>query len=198
MTLCASDYLEIVNNSNSSFDIYNYLIADYDNGISNYKKIDQHYILGPGEFALLTEDSSQIINDYFTNNPATFIQMDLPTYPNDSATIYILNPDSILLDKFSYTSDMHFELIKDPEGVSLERVLLNNYSTNSNLIWHSAAESVGWGTPGETNSQYYLSTISNSIFSVLNDVFSQIRLLFLHRLFRPPTLLTNADLILVF
>lgn len=170
--LGGSDYVEIVNNSNSSFDIYNYLIADYDNGISNYKKIDQHYILSPGEFALLTEDSSQIINDYFTNDPATFIQMDLPTYPNDSATIYILNPDSILLDKFSYTSDMHFELIKDSEGVSLERVLLNNYSTNSNLIWHSAAESVGWGTPGETNSQYYLSTISNSIFSVLNDVFS--------------------------
>ena len=71
--LGGSDYLEIVNNSNSSFDIYNYLIADYDNGISNYKKIDQHYIQRPGELALLTEDSSQLINDYFINYSPIFL-----------------------------------------------------------------------------------------------------------------------------
>ena len=72
--------------------------------------------------------------------------MDIPSYPNDSATIYILSPDSIVLNKFSYTDDMHFELIKDPEGVSLERILINSNNSNSNLTWHSAAENVGWGT----------------------------------------------------
>jgi hypothetical protein len=166
-----SDYVEIVNNSNKSFDIYKYFIADFDNGISNLKQIDQHFILGPGNFALFSEDSSQIINDYPTNNPQAFIQMDIPSYPNDSATIYILSPDSIVLNKFSYTDDMHFELIKDPEGVSLERILINSNNSNANLTWHSAAENVGWGTPGVANSQFITSK-SNSDFSVLNEVFS--------------------------
>ena len=166
-----SDYVEIVNNSNKSFDIYKYFIADFDNGVSNLKQIDQHFILGPGNFALFSEDSSQIINDYPTNNPQAFIQMDIPSYPNDSATIYILSPDSIVLNKFSYTDDMHFELIKDPEGVSLERILINSNNSNSNLTWHSAAENVGWGTPGVVNSQY-IPSMSNSDFSALNEVFS--------------------------
>ena len=166
-----SDYVEIVNNSNKSFDIYKYFIADFDNGISNLKQIDQHFILSPGNFALLSEDSSQILNDYPTNNHLAFIQMDIPSYPNDSATIYILSPDSIVLNKFSYTDDMHFELIKDPEGVSLERILLNSNNSNVNLTWHSAAENVGWGTPGVANSQY-ISSMSNSDFSALNEVFS--------------------------
>jgi hypothetical protein len=166
-----SDYVEIVNNSNKSFDIYKYFIADFDNGISNLKQIDQHFILSPGNFALLSEDSSQILIDYPTNNPQAFIQMDIPSYPNDSATIYILSPDSIVLNKFSYNEDMHFELIKDPEGVSLERILINSNNSNANLNWHSAAENVGWGTPGVANSQY-IPSMSNSDFSALNEVFS--------------------------
>ena len=166
-----SDYVEIVNNSNKSFDIYKYFIADFDNGISNLKQIDQHFILSPGNFVLLSEDSSQILSDYPTNNPAAFIQMDIPSYPNDSATIYILSPDSIVLNKFSYTDDMHFELIKEPEGVSLERILINSNNSNANLTWHSAAENVGWGTPGVANSQY-LPSMSNSDFSAINEVFS--------------------------
>ena len=166
-----SDYVEITNNSDNAFDIYKYFLADFDNGISNLKQINQHFILSPGSFALLSEDSSQILNDYPTNNPAAFIQMDIPSYPNDSATIYILSPDSIALNKFSYNQDMHFELIQDPEGVSLERILINSNNSNANLIWHSAAQSVGWGTPGVANSQYFPS-ISNSDFSSVNEVFS--------------------------
>ena len=166
-----SDYVEITNNSDNSFDIYKYFLADFDNGISNLKQINQHFILSPGSFALLSEDSSQILNDYPTNNPAAFIQMDIPSYPNDSATIYILSPDSIALNKFSYNQDIHFELIQDPEGVSLERILINSNNSNANLIWHSAAQSVGWGTPGVANSQYFPS-ISNSDFSSVNEVFS--------------------------
>ena len=166
-----SDYVEITNNSDNSFDIYKYFLADFDNGISNLKQINQHFILSPGSFALLSEDSSQILNDYPTNNPAAFIQMDIPSYPNDSATIYILSPDSIALNEFSYNQDMHFELIQDPEGVSLERILINSNNSNANLIWHSAAQSVGWGTPGVANSQYFPS-ISNSDFSSVNEVFS--------------------------
>lgn len=165
-----SDYVEIINNSNSSFDIFKYYIADYDNGISNLKQINQHFIINPNELILFTEDSISTINDYPSNNSSRFIQMDLPSFPNDSATVFLLNADSIILDQFSYSDDLHFELINDPEGVSLERVLLN--SINPNIAWHSAAENVGWGTPGNSNSQYYLSEQSDVNFYAENEVFS--------------------------
>ena len=51
-----------------------------------------------------------------------------------------------MLDAFSYDKDMHFELINDAEGVSLERID-QNAETNNAFNWHSAAETVGWGTP---------------------------------------------------
>ena len=165
-----SDYVEIINNSNSSFDIFKYYIADYDNGISNLKQINQHFIINPNELILFTEDSISTINDYPSNNSSRFIQMDLPSFPNDSATVFLLNTDSIILDQFSYSDDLHFELINDPEGVSLERVLLN--SINPNIAWHSAAENVGWGTPGNSNSQYYLLEQSDVNFYAENEVFS--------------------------
>ena len=166
-----SDYLEIYNNSAKFIDVYNYLIADYDGAVDNHKIIDIHFVLGPGDLVLLTEDSSSTIQAYPTNDPTRFIQMDLPSFPNDSATVYILTPDSIVVGKFSYFDDMHLELINDPEGVALEKInssLLDNSASN----WHSAAESVGWGTPGLVNSQSYTNGVTNTIFDVQTPVFS--------------------------
>ena len=167
-----SDYVEIINNSNSAFDIFNYYIADYDNGPSNLKKIEQHFIINPHELVLFTEDSSSTLKDYPSNNPSRFIQMDLPSFANDSGTVFILNCDSIVLDKFSYLEDFHFDLINDPEGVSLERILLDSNVSSPSSAWHSAAENIGWGTPGIENSQYFTSSPSNSSFKAVNEVFS--------------------------
>jgi len=50
------------------------------------------------------------------------------------------------LDKFTYKENMHHSLLEDLEGVSLERVNFNN-------LWHSAASSQNYGTPGYKNSQ---------------------------------------------
>ena len=91
-----------------AWDIFKYFIADYDNGISNLKRINQHFIINPNELVLFTEDSTSTINDYPSNNSSRFIQMDLPSFPNDSATVFILNADSIILDQFSYSDDLHF------------------------------------------------------------------------------------------
>ena len=166
-----SDYVEIYNNSNSSIDIYNYFIADYDDGIDNYKDIPFHYVLNPGELVLLTEDSSETMMQYPTNDASKFLQIDLPSFPNDSATVYLLDPDSNVIDKFSYDEDMHFGLISNTEGVSLEKIN-PSYSSLDAQNWHSASESDGWGTPGETNSQYFNGASTQEYLSVLSPVFS--------------------------
>ena len=166
-----SDYIELYNNSNKTIDLYNYLIADYDIGIDNHKTIPRHYLLAPNEFVLLTEDSASTMSDYPSNDVNVFIEMDLPSFIDDSATAYVLNPDSVILDKFSYDDNMHFELINDVEGVSLERI---NYDVSSADLsnWHSAAESVYWGTPGIQNSNYYGDISFLEFFNVETEVFS--------------------------
>ena len=165
------DFVEIYNTTNSSFDLNQFLIGDYDNGVGNLKLIDQHFIIGPKEYAVLTEDTMVVINDYPSNNNEAFIQTDLPSFPNDSATVYILSPDSNIIDGFSYNDDMHFELINDPEGVSLEKI--DPYGESSNvMLWHSASENSGWGTPGKMNSQNYNTEMRSSVFEVQTKVFS--------------------------
>ena len=49
---------------------------------------------------------------------------------------------------------------------------ISGWNHNSNLAWHSAGENVGWGTPGNSNSQYKLSEISDVNFHAVNEVFS--------------------------
>jgi hypothetical protein len=166
-----SDYVEIYNNSNSAVDIYNYFIADYDDGVDNLREISFHYVLSPGELVLFTEDSAETIMQYPSNDASKILQIDLPSFPNDSATVYLLDPDSNVIDKFSYDEDMHFGLISNTEGVSLEKI---NPSTSSSELmnWHSASESSGWGTPGLINSQYFNNSSSQEFLAVITPVFS--------------------------
>jgi hypothetical protein len=95
--------------------------------------------------------------------------MDMPSYNIDSGTVYLLK-DGEQIDRVSYNSDWHFSLLDNTDGVSLERLLpdaLSNQATN----WHSAAESIGFATPGRINSQFQFGETTESI-SLQNDVFS--------------------------
>ena len=65
----------------------------------------------------------------------------------------------------------NFELINDPEGVSLERVIFN--SVNSNLAWHSAGENVGWGTPEYSQ----VIRISDVNFHAVNRIMMDLKML---------------------
>ena len=162
---------EFYNNSAKNIDLYGYMIADYDQEIDNHKVIEEHFILESHHFVLFTEDSAATAAAYLNRDALVFIEMDLPTFTNDASTVYILNPDSLVLDYFSYNDDMHFKLINDVEGVSLERINANS-PTNIATNWHSAAESAGWGTPGLENSQNFTNPSSGLFFNVETLVFS--------------------------
>jgi hypothetical protein len=66
---------------------------------------------------------------------------------------------------------MQFPLLNTSEGVSLERI---NYTceTNNPDNWHSAAFSVGYGTPGYKNSQYLEENNETDDFVLSSDIFS--------------------------
>ena len=158
----SDDFVEIYNNSNKFIDLQGWSLANLDNdSIDNYKPLtNQPKLILPGEFKLLTKNTQGVINDYFNAVTATFINMEtLPTYSNDEGDVYLINNLNEVVDEFHYTDDMHFALLNSEDGVSLERIDYNRLS-NDETNWHSAAEGVGFATPGYENSQY-LKAIDN-------------------------------------
>lgn len=172
-----SDFVEIYNNSNKYINLQNWELANFDNdSISNRKTITTDpYVLLPKQFLVLTKDVANIKQEYINAKEDRMLEMEtLPTYNIDEGNVYLVNNLNQTIDNFTYNEDMHFALLNDFKGVSLERIDYNRLS-NDKTNWHSAAEDVGYATPGYENSQFHGVeitdgiTISPETFSPDND-----------------------------
>ncbi len=168
-----SDFVEVYNNSQRVISLNGWQLANYDNDtIDNFKSINDDFILYPEEYVVLTKDSANIKSEYPNAVSGRFIQMSsMPTYSNDSGTVYLVNNLNAVSDRMFYTDDMQFALLNSGDGVSLERLDFNRAS-NDITNWHSAAESVGFATPGFKNSQFFEGVISEGAINIEPEVFS--------------------------
>ena len=165
------DWIELYNNSNKIFNLKNIQLANFDNDtIANFKTVNGNFMLKPGAFAVLGKDSSFVKQNYPFHGVGTFVYAELPSYNNDSGSVYVFNENQILLDLVEYSNEWQFPLLDDVDGVSLERLDPNGLSSDG-MNWHSAAEAVKFGTPGLKNSQYLPVTVNGS-FSLESDLFS--------------------------
>lgn len=146
----------------------NYLLTD------SVKLAKKQILLHPESYCLFTADSCNIAENYYTSNTSVFHQVDLPNYPDKSGRV-VLYTKGELIDDLEYRDDMHFELLASKEGVALERVNPEE-ETNLNSNWQSAAQNIGFGTPGMKNSVYRdieesveEVSLSSKIFSPDND-----------------------------
>ncbi|HYK76857.1 MAG TPA: hypothetical protein VEV16_07765, partial [Daejeonella sp.] len=108
---------------------------------------------------------------YHTENPNAFLKMaSLPAFNNTSGNVILLS-NNVRIDQLDYTEKMHFPMIKNPKGVSLERSSLKR-PTNDSGNFRSAAASVGFATPGYKNSQFLDEPSLTEEFSLLSKTFS--------------------------
>jgi hypothetical protein len=164
------DWVELYNNSNKVINLKDWLLANFDDDtISNFKSISSNYLLKPNDFVVLGEDSSFVKQTYPFSVPGKFLYSELPSYDNDSSTVYIIY-NSEVIDQVSYLDTWHFQLLDNTDGVSLERIDPNGLSSSS-FNWHSAAESIGFASPGRKNSQY-LPALTNGNFNLSSDLIS--------------------------
>lgn len=176
------DFVELYNVSDKVIDLKNISLSSYDTILqtltSVYPVSNEGYLLFPHEYIVLTTEPAKVKDQYFTSNPNGFLQMETLPALNVSDGIVAISTDT-LIDQFTYTEDMHFALLNDNRGVSLERIDFKRPGQDK-TNWHSAAESVGFATPAYRNSQY-LSTphgnnikIAPEIFSPDNDGFNDV------------------------
>lgn len=168
-----TDFVEIYNNSDKNIDLLNWQLANIsDEAIDNQKLVTSHFLLKPQEYVVLTTDSTNIKENYTNSIEGRFIRMSsMPSYSDDEGTVILLLPNNTVSDSVPYDDNFQFALLKETDGVSLERIDFNRESTDE-TNWHSAAEAEGFGTPTISNSQYALTEVSSVELTITPELFS--------------------------
>jgi hypothetical protein len=108
--------------------------------------------------------------NYHVKDPSTIIEVSLPSLPDDKGTM-IIATDTGIIDEVNYSDKWHFALLKNKEGVALERIDPSGSSASPDN-WHTASASSGFGTPGYKNSQNREASEINAIIEIHPKTFS--------------------------
>lgn len=151
------DYVEVVNRSDKCIDLSDLWISNYDESGSlndGSRLSDKSLPCMPGSYWLVSQKCDSVFLFSGQTNASNGLDVTkMPSMPDDKGNVLILNSDGFVIDGFSYDNNIHYPLLKDTEGVSLEKINpdLSSPETGS---WMSASESSGFGTPGFINSQF--------------------------------------------
>ena len=168
------DFVEVYNRSNKFISLKDWALANIDasGAVANIKLITStHYVLPPNQFLVFSRNAQIIRNHYFKTVSNNILEMEsLPSYPNETGTVILLNQNKKVLDRFDYSETMHHGLIDDTKGISLEKA---DYNLPSSQLanWHSAAASEGYATPGYANSQV-MSLAEKNVFTIEPEIFT--------------------------
>lgn len=197
------DFAEFYNVSSKVLTLNEVKMANVDTvtqTFSNQEVIDTlGYLIFPGQYYVLSEEVEQVKKQYYTNNEKNFIEvLSMPAMNNGDGSFGLILKNDTLLDGLMYNENMHYPLIRDKKGVSLERISFKRSSSDLSN-WHSAADQVGFATPGYKNSQFIedseatdVISFSNEIFSPDNDGYNDV--LLINYLFSEPGNVANASI----
>lgn len=168
------DFVEIYNNSKQTLDLKELRLANVNSAdsISNIKIVSNSSQLIPSNsYWVLTTNAADIKHQYSVENPSQVIQLGvLPAFNNDKGNVVLLT-DNFIVDRFDYHEGMHHSLLKNFDGVSLERVSFLS-PTNASGNFKSAAQAFGFATPTARNSQELNSNSTKNNVTLANKIFS--------------------------
>ncbi|MGB0423555.1 MAG: lamin tail domain-containing protein, partial [Flavobacteriales bacterium] len=172
------DYIEIYNRSNKNINLEGWKIT---NTTSEPQVIStEQNIIFRGDYALLSKSNLSVKSQYPLGKEENFIELDgFPSFSNGSGTAVLMDSLDLESDKLTYSEDQQYPLLNSSDGVALERIDAFRKSTDL-TNWHSASESVGFGTPGYLNSQNTSAfsegdlSLSPAVFSPDNDGFEDV------------------------
>ncbi len=166
------DYVEILNRSDKILDVSTLFLANRNasGSLSSIQRIrSSPFPLLAGEYLAVTEDSTWLRQHYDCGN--VMMTDAMPSYPDDQGTVVLLDETGRVTDELNYNEKWHFPLIRNREGIALER-LNTNAPTQNMLNWHSASTSAGYGTPGLINSQSVPNDLSTGELTLSSRVIS--------------------------
>lgn len=163
------EFIELYNRSGHIADLSTIYLADFDTAsklLSSYRTLDTSHIqILPGSYVAISNSTEELSRTYNCTDRRSLSNSFSDLSLSKEGSIALISNTEKLLDVLTYTEGMHYDLLDDTKGISLERI-----STSSDL-WQSASENSGWATPGYRNSQAQENTASGG-FSVYPEVFT--------------------------
>lgn len=128
-------------------------------------------IIFPAGFLAITTDTAALRLAYPKSSAGKFFQLpSLPSYPIGGGRVILIDTEAREVDSFAYSEDFHHPIIRDPKGVSLERLRVGSAHSGSE-IWVSASASEDYATPGRRNSQEFSGDPVDSWLQIDPEVF---------------------------
>ena len=171
------DYIELYNNTDKTFDLSTLMLGvvreSFPNPADTTLKeiVAESRLFLPQTYVLLSTNSEAVGQQYDcpTDN---FIQMaSFPSYANAGGTALLMSKTGTTIDAMYFSEKMHYPLLKVTKGVALERVSFDQPSMAADN-WHSAAERMRFGTPGQPNSMMQSTEVSQGEIAIDPEVFS--------------------------
>lgn len=151
------DYVELYNYSNKTFDLSELKLGVIKESFPNPADTsliaitDDSRLFLPQAYLLLSTNACSVGQQYECEITEYVDMAAFPSYPNSGGIALLMSRQGVMVDQMAYDEKMHYSLLKETKGVSLERVSWEAPSDQSDN-WHSAAEAVHFGTPGYANS----------------------------------------------
>ena len=153
-----SDYVEIHNKAETALDISALSIGyandmNSANGIKYFKTPATHTFIKPLDYLVFTGNDDRFETHYPCKNMDNIVVMqNFADLNSASGYLSLRYGENKILDKLSYSDDMHISFLTNTKDVSLERISYYN-SSNYKENWHTAASDCNFGSPGIKNSQ---------------------------------------------
>lgn len=128
-------------------------------------------ILPPSGYLAITTDTAALQRSYPQSADGHMMQIgSLPSYPIAGGTVIVLDRDGREVEQFSYSESLHHPIIRDPKGVSLERLRFGAIKSGD-TGWVSASASADYATPGKVNSQVFSGESTGSLLQIEPEIF---------------------------
>ena len=173
------DYVELYNRSNKTFDLSTLKLGVIkenfpDPADTTLKAItEDSRLFLPQSYLLLSTDAYTVGRQYECDIVDYVDMASFPSYPNAGGEALLMSRQGVVIDQMAFSEQMHYPLLKETKGVSLERVAWDAPSDQLDN-WHSAVEAVHFGTPGYANSMMAVDHDENEeeIIGIEPSVFS--------------------------
>lgn len=167
-------FVEVINTTDFYLEIGEWKFANQDQeGLPDQEKgfTNASLIVSPNGILAFSTSPDQLKLDFPKSSSGNIIAIgSFPSYPISEGTVVLLDPDGLVAETFAYFEDLHHPLLRNPKGVSLERLSIGS-EASVEANWHSASSSVDYGTPGLKNSQLLSGEFENDIILIEPAVF---------------------------
>lgn len=195
-----SDFIEVYNNSNKYINVKTLVLANREQevltNLHSFSETDA--LLHPFSYLTFTEEVENIKTEYPQSSLHGFLETIIPPLNDEDGSLVLLTDEHIVLDEFDYSSDMHSSLLKDEEGVSLERVSLTE-SSQMRDNWKSGVATSNFATPGYVNANAIQQNGGQEEVRVEPEIFEpligQPNFASIHYNFDRPDLVANAKIV---